>query len=103
MTFTKDNFEPEVVQSPIPVLIDFWAPWCGPCKIVGPIIDEIAGEYEGKVKIGKINVDDEPALAEQHGIVSIPTMIVYKDGQLVTQKAGAAPKHDIESFFKNFV
>ena len=103
MTFTQDNFESEVLQSPVPVLIDFWAPWCGPCKIVGPIIDEIAGEYDGTVKVGKVNVDDEPALAEKHGIVSIPTLVVYKDGQLAGQKSGAAPKNDIVALFKGLI
>ena len=103
LTININNFESEVLQSPIPVLIDFWAPWCGPCKVVGPIIDEIAGEYDGKVKVGKVNVDDDPALAEQHGIVSIPTLVVYKDGQLAGQKSGAAPKHDIVSLFKGLI
>ena len=103
MTFTQDNFESEVLQSSVPVLIDFWAPWCGPCKIVGPIIDEIAGEYDGTIKVGKVNVDDEPALAEKHGIVSIPTLVVYKDGQLAGQKSGAAPKNDIIALFKGLI
>jgi len=103
MIFNQNNFESEVLNSPIPVLIDFWAPWCGPCKIVGPIIDEIAGEYAGSVKVGKVNVDDEPALAEQHGIVSIPTLVVYKGGQIAGQKSGAAPKNDIVSLFKGLL
>jgi len=103
MTFTQDNFESEVLQSSVPVLIDFWAPWCGPCKVVGPIIDEIAEEYDGSIKVGKVNVDDEPALAEKHGIVSIPTLVVYKDGQLAGQKSGAAPKNDIVALFKGLI
>jgi thioredoxin 1 len=103
ITFTTDNFESEALQSPIPVLVDFWAPWCGPCKVIGPIIEEIAGEYEGSVKVGKINVDDEPALAEKYGITSIPTLIVFKDGQLTVQKSGAAPKNDIVALFKNLI
>ena len=100
---TSDNFETEVLQSSIPVLIDFWAPWCGPCKMLGPVIDQIADEYSGRLKVGKINIDIDGALAEQHGISSIPTLLLYKDGTLAAQKNGAAPKHDIEAIFKSFI
>jgi len=100
---TTDNFQSEVLDSPVPVLIDFWAPWCGPCKMIGPLIDQLADEYSGRLKVGKVNVDDDGALAEQHGIVSIPTLILYKDGALAGQKTGAAPKHDIEALFKNLL
>ena len=103
LIITNDNFESEVLQSSVPVLLDFWAPWCGPCKMVGPVIDEIAGEYSGKVKVGKINVDEDAALAEQHGITSIPTLILYKDGAPVNKKSGAAPKNDIIALFKNLI
>jgi len=100
---TTDNFQSEVLESPVPVLIDFWASWCGPCKMIGPLIDQLADEYSGRLKVGKVNVDENGALAEQHGIVSIPTLIVYKDGALAGQKTGAAPKHDIEALFKNLL
>ena len=100
---TNNNFESEVLGSSIPVLIDFWAPWCGPCKMIGPVIDQIADEYSGRIKVGKVDIDENAALAEQHGIVSIPTLVVYKDGAIAAQKSGAAPKHDIEALFKDLI
>jgi thioredoxin 1 len=103
MTITINNFNDEVLQSQIPVLIDFWAPWCGPCKMISPMIDQLADEYAGRIKVGKVNIEEEPALAEKHGITSVPTLIVYKDGALANQKAGAAPKHEIEALFKNLI
>ena len=103
IVLTGGNFEQEVLNSPIPVLVDFWAPWCGPCKMIGPIIDQLADEYEGRVKFGKINIDEEGDLAGQHGIVSIPTLILYKDGVIEEQKNGAAPKRDIEAMFVSYI
>ncbi|MDR0486899.1 MAG: thioredoxin [Treponema sp.] len=103
ITITVDNFESEVLESPVPMLVDFWAPWCGPCKMIAPVIDQLAEEYNGAIKIGKVNVDEEGALAEQHGIVSIPTLVIYKNGALAGQKTGAAPKHDIEALFKDLI
>lgn len=93
MEFTDDNFEKEVLQSESLVLVDFWAPWCGPCKVVGPIIDELAEEYKDKdVKIGKMNVDENQTVPGQFGIMSIPTLIFFKDGQPKDQAVGAQPK-----------
>ena len=103
IVLTKNNFEEEVIKSPLPVLIDFWAPWCGPCRMIGPLIEQIAGEYAGCLKVGKVNVDEEGDLAERHGIVSIPCLVVYKDGEISEQQMGAMPKPDIENLFKNLI
>jgi thioredoxin 1 len=103
LNITVDNFQYEVLESPVPVLVDFWAPWCGPCKMLGPVIDQIAAEYEGQVKVGKVNIDENGALADHHGIVSVPTLILYNNGEIAAQKNGAAPKYDIESLFRNLL
>ena len=100
---TASNFQSEVMDSSIPVLLDFWAEWCPPCKMIGPLMDQLANEYAGKVKIGKINVDEENDLAGKHNVVSIPTLIVYKNGSIVRQNVGALPKSGIESLFKDLI
>ena len=87
------NFQGEVIESDIPVLIDFWAEWCGPCKALSPIIDELAGEYAGKVKIAKLDVDAEPGLAGQYGVLSIPMVALFKDGEVVERSVGLKPKN----------
>ena len=96
---TKNNFKDEVLNSNIPVLVDFWATWCGPCRMVAPIVEEIADEYDGRIKVGKVNVDEEPELAMQFRVASIPTLMVFKNGQLVNTAVGYRPKADILALF----
>ncbi|ABY92763.1 hypothetical protein JCM16816_11820 [Thermoanaerobacter brockii subsp. lactiethylicus] len=97
---TYDNFEEEVVNSDVPVLIDFWAEWCAPCRLVAPIIDELAKEYKGKIKVGKVNVDEENELAMQFRIMSIPTIGLFKNGKMVDKIIGARPKADFVKFIE---
>lgn len=93
--FTDANFEAEVIQSSVPVLVDFWAPWCGPCKMLAPSIEALAAQYAGKVKVGKLNTDDNENIAAQFGIRSIPTLLMFKNGEVVNQLVGALPKDKI--------
>ena len=93
--FTDDNFDTEVLKSNLPVLVDFWAEWCGPCKMIAPIVEEIAGDYAGKVKVGKVNVDFNNQVAKQYGIRGIPALLVFKGGSVANQIVGAVPKNNI--------
>ena len=92
---TNANFEEEVLKSELPVLVDFWAAWCGPCRMLAPAVAQIAAECEGKVKVGKVNVDEEPELAQRFGIMSIPTVLVFKDGKKTEQSIGLVPKEKL--------
>ena len=95
---TDSSFQDDVLSAAVPVVVDFWAEWCGPCKMIGPLLEEIAKELEGKVKIVKVNVDENPGIAGQLGIRSIPTLMLYKDGKVASQKVGAAPKGELKKW-----
>ncbi len=97
VTLTDSNFPAEVINSTTPVLVDFWAEWCGPCKMIAPLLDELATEYGGRAKIGKVNIDDHPSLASQFGVRAIPTLLIFKGGQVVDQIVGLKSKRDLKA------
>jgi thioredoxin 1 len=97
ITLTQDNFAKEVLQSSTPIVVDFWAEWCGPCKMIAPILDELAEEYNGRVRVGKVNIDEHQELAGQYGIQSIPTLLVFHQGQVAEQIVGMRSKRELKS------
>lgn len=103
ITLTNANFESEVLNSDVPVLVDFWAVWCGPCKMVAPAVEKLAANHFGKLKVGKVNVDEQPELAEQYRISSIPTLTLFKDGKVVNQRIGAVSLGVLESFVADYL
>ncbi len=100
---TDASFKQEVLESSLPVLVDFWAPWCGPCRMVAPVVDEIAQQYDGKIKVVKVNTDDNPNVASQYGIRSIPTLMIFKGGQRVDMVVGAVPKTTLASTLEKYL
>jgi thioredoxin 1 len=94
--FSDTNFQDDVLKSDKPVLVDFWAPWCGPCRMIAPLVEELAKEYEGSVKIGKVNIDDNPSVAMNYGVNSIPTLMIFKGGQVVDRFVGVQPKSRLQ-------
>ena len=96
LTFTDDNFQKDVLESDVPVLVDFWATWCAPCRMIGPIVEELAAEYEGKAKVGKVNTEENATITGQYGIISIPTLILFKEGKPVDQIIGVVSKDVIK-------
>jgi thioredoxin 1 len=103
ITVTKGNFDSEVMKSQVPVVADFWAEWCGPCRMIAPVLKELAKEYKDRIKIAKINVDQEPELAMQYNVASIPTILFFNKGQIVKQQIGAVPRQTLEKILKEIL
>ena len=103
ITVNQDNFEAEVLSAGTPVLVDFWAPWCGPCKAISPIIESLAEEHAGKMKVAKINVDDDGAIAAEYGVRGIPTLVLFQDGEIKGSMVGAATKEKIDAFIDQHI
>lgn len=98
---TDANWESEVINSPIPVLVDFWAPWCGPCRIIAPVVEKLAGEFAGKIKVGKLNTDDNPGVSMRYGIRAIPTIMMFKNGEVVDTRVGVQPEDSLRKMISN--
>ena len=101
--YSTNDFKSEVVESDTPVLVDFWAEWCGPCKVIAPVVEELAKDYEGKIKFGKVNVDDHNMVASEYGVRSIPTLLIFKNGAVVNQIVGAVPKEKITAILNTVI
>ena len=101
--YTSDDFKSEVVESDTPVLVDFWAEWCGPCKVIAPVVEELATDYKGKIKFGKVNVGDNNMVASEYGVRSIPTLLIFKNGTVVNQIVGAVPKEKITAILDTVI
>lgn len=100
---TETTFQDEVLASDVPVLVDFWAEWCGPCKMIGPALEELASEYDGRLKVAKVNVDDHPSVAAQYGVRGIPALFMFKGGEVVSNRTGAAPKASLKGWIEETV
>ena len=103
MTFTDDNFQSEVLASKEPVLVDFWAAWCGPCRAIAPLVDQLASEHKGKLKVGKLDIDAHQNVPQKYGVMSIPTLLLFKDGQVADQIVGSVPKSKLDAMVKRAI